>query len=242
MRYLPLLFCATILFSCRPGEVDIERPTVEIEKPGGADVVFTADGIRLVATLKDNTGLLQYKLTVNGIDSLNDVGADSTFSEIYIDGIEAEKSFFLDQTIALPNSTFNGQYRAVLTCLDIEGNESLSDTADFEIDNSIDAEMPVFNVTGPTPDDTLVFGQGFQLGGQVTDSQNLIFSDIVVGRTDDSQIIYEFEFPIIQDNTVNYDHWLQVDSTWTNGAYQVYYTAWDNYSGVSHTIPFHVSY
>lgn len=242
MRYLLPLLAATVLFSCRPEEVDIERPTAQIEIPGLGDVVFTADGLRLVATLKDNTGLLQYKLTLNGLDSLNGVGADSTLTHIQINGTEESKGWFLDEVIPLPETTFNGQYQLILTCLDIEGNESLKDTVNFEIVNSTDPDAPVFNVAGPTPDDTLSIGQGFQLSGEITDQQSLIFADIEVSRTDGAQAIYEFEFSVIQNNSVGFDLYLQVDSTWTQGAYQVYYTAWDNYSGISHSIPFHVLY
>lgn len=225
---------------------DFEKPIAVIESPETSETVTTDDNLRLVATLTDNTGLLQFKLTINGVDSLNDVGADSTFSYIYVDGVpDKAKAWYLDEIIELADSTFNGYYEVRLSCIDIEGNESLKDTVVFKIRNSIDSEPPQFNVTGPTPSDTLTIGQGFSIAGATTDSQSLIYSDIYVGRTNGSDTILYFEFPNPIDNTIDYNSigwFFPVDSTWSKGAYRMYITAWDNYSGVSHEIPFYVSY
>ncbi|MFM1874476.1 MAG: hypothetical protein RL266_213 [Bacteroidota bacterium] len=226
--------------------IDIEKPISEIENPTSGSVVYTNDGLRLVATLSDNTGLLQYKWTINGIDSLNDVGADSTFSYIYIDGVPSkEKTWYLDELFTLSDTIFNGHYELRLSCIDIEGNESLKDTVVFQIRNSIDSQPPQFSVTGPQAADTLNFGQGFSISGSTYDTQSLVYSDIYVGRTNGSDTILYFEFPNPIDNTVDYNSigwYLQVDSTWTKGAYHLSITSWDNYSGVSHMIPFHVFY
>ncbi|MGB1316819.1 MAG: hypothetical protein ACPG5W_01365, partial [Flavobacteriales bacterium] len=104
---------------------------------------------------------------------------------------------------------------------------------------------PVFDVAGPTAD-TLRFGQGFALSGSVTDSQDLIFSDIFIGRSDFSDTIQFVTFPWISNNLLDYTNqfswYFQVDSAWVQGQYHIRYTAWDNYSGVSHEIPFYVSY
>lgn len=227
-------------------ENDLEKPIVTIDSPVDNQVVYTADDLRLVATLTDNTGLLQYKLVLTGIDSLNDVGADSTSHLIFIEGVpNAEKAIYIDEYVLLSDTTFNGFYRLTLTCIDVEGNEAIRDTVSIEIKNSIDSEPPVFNAAGPVSGDTLTFGEGFSITGNVTDSQSLIYSDIYVGRTDGSHEILTFGFSGIVNNTVDYDGigwYFQVDSTWKQGAYQMYITAWDNYSGVSHSIPFHVAY
>lgn len=241
-----ILICvalAVAIIGCQT-ENDLERPTVEINLPIAGDVVTTNDGIRLVATLTDNTGLLQYKLTLNGIDSLNGIAADSTISMIFIEGIlDENKAYYIDQIIPLPDSTFNGYYQATLECIDIEGNLSLRDTVNFMISNSIDSDPPEFNVVGPTYGDTLMPGEGFGISGNTTDSQSLIYSRIYVGTVDGSFSLIDFEFANIIDNTVDYNSigwYLQVDTTWTEGAYHMYITSWDNYSGVDYEVPFYV--
>ena len=234
-----------LLASCQM-EDDVEKPVVSIESPVDNQIVYTADGLRLVATLTDNTGLLQYKLVLTGIDSLNDVGADSTSHLIFIEGVaNSEKAIYIDDYISLSDTTFNGFYRLTLTCIDVEGNEAIRDTVAIRIRNSIDSEPPVINALGPVAGDTLSFGEGFSITGNVTDSQSLIYSDIYVGRTNGSHEILTFGFSGIVNNTVDYDGigwYFQVDSTWNEGAYHMYITAWDNYSGVSHEIPFYVFY
>ncbi len=226
---------------------DSERPVVSIESPQNGDVVTTDNGIPLRAVLTDNTGLLQYKIVISGIDSLNGIGADSTFSTILIDGIPGKpKSFIIDHTIALDENTFNGFYQLTLTCVDVEGNEALRDTVLFQISNSIDSQPPVIDVNSMVLPDTLRFGEGFVLSGTVSDESALIFSDIFIGRTNFSDTVRYTDFPWISNNLVDYTNeftwWHQVDSTWSQGAYHIYYTAWDNYSGVSHAIPFYVKY
>lgn len=242
LKYLAI---AAIFAGCNQTS-DTEKPTVEIESPSSGEVVTTNNNLRLVATLSDDTGLLQYKLTISGIDSLNGVGADSTFHLIYVEGgLNETKGIFLDETIVLADSTFNGEYYATLTAIDIEGNEAIRDTVKFRIQNSIDSEVPVFNVGGPVAGDTLNFGEGFSVTGSVTDSQSLIFADIYVGRTDRSFELVYFGFGNVQNSIVDYGSvgwFFQVDSTWSQGAYHMYFTAWDNYSGISHEIPFHVAY
>lgn len=224
---------------------DTEKPVITIESPSENDVVTTGAGLRLVATVSDDTGLLQYKLTISGVDELNGIAADSTLHLISVEGIaNGVKTIYLDDVINLPDSTFNGHYYATLTCIDVEGNQSIRDTVFFQIENSIDSTDPVFNVAGPA-NDTLFFGQGFSPSGSVTDSQSLIYSSIYIGRTDGSQAIHSFQFPNIANNAVNYDGmgwYFSVDSTWSKGNYHIYYTAWDNYTGVTHQIPFYVTY
>ena len=239
-----LLFCI-LLFGCQEID-DNERPEVIIESPLQGEIITTDSNLRLAATLTDNSGLIQYKITINGIDSLNDVGADSTFSIIYIDGVpDKAETFYLDQLIELSDTTFNGYYELTLSAVDVEGNESIRDTVLFQIKNSIDSEPPIIDTGGPTAD-TLGFGQGFVLSGTVTDSQSLIFSDIFIGRSNFSDTIRFVTFPWVTNNTIDYDSqfsWYhQVDSTWSQGQYHIYSTAWDNYSGVSKSIPFYVKY
>lgn len=240
--YFLLLFAVTA--GCNLSE-DVEKPSVVIYSPQAEADVYTDNGLRIRADLTDNTGLLQYKITLSGIDSLNDVAADSTYSTIYIDAIPGKSTAYsYDQTLDLPTSTFNGHYQLTMACVDVEGNESLRDTVLFRIRNSADSVPPVFNVTGPVPNDTLGYGGGFVLGGVITDAQALTYAELFVGTMDFSDTIIYVDYPFIADNAVAYDGtwWVPVDSTWTQGAYQVYYTAWDQYSGVSHSIPFYVKY
>lgn len=245
-KLLPIVGLLLAFASCQQAD-DFEKPTIEIDSPKTDDVVLTDDGLRVVATLSDNTGLLQYKIEVVGIDSLNDVGADSTYSIIYIDAVPGEgKALYLDHTIELPSNTFNGKYQMIMTCVDVEGNQALRDTVLFEIRNNADYEPPVFNlISAVSAGDTIGYGFGFGVDGTVSDSQSLIYSDIYVGNVSGSKVLLEQEFPYILDNTVDFstiEWWFQVDSTWTPGQYHIYVTAWDNYSGVSQDIPFYVKY
>ena len=244
-KALKVLFFALVFAGCNQ-TTDNEKPTVEIESPSAGETVTTNSDLRLVATLSDDSGLLQYKLTISGIDSLNGITTDSTSRYIHVEGVgNGTKAIFIDQTIPLADSTFNGNYFVTLTAIDIEGNEAIRDTVRFKIQNSIDSEPAIFNVAGPTPGDTLNFGEGFSVTGSATDSQGLIFADIYVGRTDQSFELVYFGFSGVQNNEVNFGNvgwYFEVDSTWSQGDYHMYFTAWDNYSGVSHEIPFHVSY
>lgn len=247
MRELSLLALIVGLLTSCIEERDSEKPVVSIISPSQNEIVYTADDLHILAELSDNRGILQYKIVLSGIDSLNDIAADTTYSVIYIDAIQdnaAQHSF--DLTLDLPDSTFNGHYQLTMACVDVEGNQSYSDTVLLEIRNSFDSQPPVFNVTGPVPYDTLGFGEGFVLGGTVSDDMSLNYSEIFIGRTNFSDTVSYVSFPWITDNQVDYTNvfnwWNQVDSTWSQGAYHVYYTAWDNYSGVSHSIPFYVKY
>ncbi|MBI1286089.1 MAG: DUF4625 domain-containing protein [Flavobacteriales bacterium] len=224
---------------------DTEKPTVVVYSPQEDGAVYTNDGLRVRADLSDNTGVLQYKITLNGIDSLNDIAADSTYSITYIDAIPGKPTDYnYDQTLDLPASTFNGHYQFTMACVDVEGNESIRDTVLFEIKNSADSVPPTFNVTGPTPYDTLGYGQGFLLGGIITDAEELTYSELFVGTVNFSDTMIYVPYPVIVDNAITYDGtwWVPIDSTWTQGSYHVYYTAWDKYSGVSYSIPFYVKY
>ncbi|MCF8460354.1 MAG: DUF4625 domain-containing protein [Flavobacteriales bacterium] len=239
-------FLAILVGGCSKID-DTEKPIVIINSPLAGDAITTNSGLHLMATLTDNTGLLQYKIVITGIDSLNDVAADSTFSITLINGIsEKPEEFILDYVVSLNESTFNGHYQLTLSCVDVEGNEALRDTVLFQIKNSTDNVPPVIDVASLVINDTLGFGMGFALSGMVTDERSLIYSDIFIGRSNFSDTIRYTDFPWISNNTVDYTtnfSWFhQVDSTWSQGTYHVYYTAWDNYSGVSHTIPFYVKY
>lgn len=246
IRRIPQFLILAILATGCKEIVDTDKPVVTIELPADGDVVTTGSGLRLLASLTDNTGLLQYKIVISGIDSLNGIGADSTLSIILINGIPSKaQAFDLDYLFALDDTTFNGYYQLTLSCIDVEGNEALRDTVLFRIENSIDHEPPVFNVGGVVAGDTLGLFDGISPNGTVSDSQTLIYSTIYIGRTDGSDTITSFKFTNIIDNMVDYNNigwYFPIDSTWSEGAYHIYYTAWDNYSGVSHTIPFYVKH
>lgn len=234
-----------LLFGACNEVVDEEKPTAIIEFPAENELVATNQNLRLVATVTDDTGLLQYKVTLDGVDEQNGIAADSTISFIIVDGVEGnEKALYLDETFELPDSTFNGTYRLTLACVDIDGKQSVTDTVTFEIRNSTDFTPPVINVGGPTLD-TMTIGNGFTPFGEITDERDLTYATIFIGRTNNSDTIHWFDFPAIQNNLVSFatgqTFWV-VDSTWSQGDYHVYCTAWDGYSGVSSSIPFHVKY
>jgi hypothetical protein len=164
-RFLYSLILSFVAVSCTEIN-DTDKPVVVIESPQNGDVIDTDFGLHLLATLTDNTGLLQYKIVISGIDSLNDVGSDSTLSIILINGIsDKPKSFLLDYLVTLNDTTFNGYYQLTLACVDIEGNEAFRDTVLFRIKNSTDHIPPVIDVASVAIDDTLRFGQGFTLSG-----------------------------------------------------------------------------
>lgn len=245
LRLYHLLIPFIGLSACKQ-EIDTDRPIATLDLPMENDIVYSDDDLRLVASFSDNTGLLQYKLVLGGLDELNGIVADSTFSLIYVDAIPDEKkTYYLDQIIELNENVYNAHYRVVVSCIDVEGNESIKDTVDFQIKNSADQEPPVFNVTGPTEGDTLGIGQGFLVLGDVSDAQDLTYTEIFIGPSDFSDTIRFTTFPWVSNNIVDYDDftwWHQVDSSWVQGNYHIYYTAWDQSVGVTHSIPFYVSY
>jgi hypothetical protein len=244
-RILASLTILSVLISSCVKEQDNEKPVVSIITPAEDDIVYTDDDLYVIADMTDNTGILQYKLVLSGIDSLNDIGSDSTYSTIFIDAANEQTVFSLDQYLDLPSTTFNGHYQLLLSCVDVEGNESFKDTVLIVLRNNADYELPVFNVGGVNSGDTLILGSGISPSGTITDVGNLSYASFYLGRTNGSDTIQYFEFPVIQNNMVEFDGigwYFQVDSSWTKGAYHMYYTAWDGYSGVSHSIPFYVKY
>lgn len=225
-------------------EIDLERPTATILSPSNGATITTAQGIVLSALFEDNGELLQYKVLLEGIDSLNGIMKDTTLRWIRIEGLSGA-SFNLNEIIALPDSTFNGFYRLLLSCIDSEGNQAYNDTVVVRVVNSLDSIAPVITVNGPVVGDTLGIGQGFWLGGMVTDEAALNRVTVFVGRINRSQAIVAVNLEPIVNNAVNLDAlgwYFSIDSTWTKGAYEVYFTAWDNHSGASFSIPFHVNY
>ncbi|MCF8257839.1 MAG: DUF4625 domain-containing protein [Flavobacteriales bacterium] len=244
MRYGPFLLLTALLLlflaACSDG-FDLERPVTELLSPVNGQNVTTAEGIPLNVRFTDNGNLLQYKIRVEGIDSLNSIAKDTTLRLVFIEGITGSE-FLLNQIIPLPDSTFNGHYRVILTCIDDDGNESYPDTASIRITNSLDSIPPVFDVGG-LPADTLRLGQGFTLAGSVTDETSLNYVTIRIGNVNGSFVKLNFQFPNIIDNTVDlngFGGYLMVDSTWTNGTYSMHINAWDDYSGVSSTSYFQV--
>lgn len=242
-----VIFLVVLLgFMACENEQDLDLPINTILSPVNDGVVRTGEGLNLVAEFSDNNELLQFKFEIDGIDSLNGISSDSTFLYIYIDGFNGgTQNTILSLNIPLSDSVFNGFYTVKLSSVDAEGNLSLADTVRVQIKNSIDSIPPVFNVSGPTAEDTLGFGDGFSISGSTSDTQSLIYSDIFVGRTNGSFEVLNFEFSFIENNTVDYNSigwYFQVDSTWAQGDYHLYITSWDNYSGASFEVPFHVSY
>jgi len=225
-------------------EKDLERPTATILFPTNGATITTAEGIVLSALFEDNGELLQYKVMLEGIDSLNGIMKDTTLRWIRINGLSGS-SFSLNETIALPDSTFNGAYRLILSCIDSEGNQAYNDTIAVRVVNSLDSIAPVINVAGPVVGDTLGLGQGFSISGLISDETLLNYASIYIGRTNRTQTYVNIRFEPIYDNAVNFDAlgWsVTIDSNWTKGAYEMYLVAWDHHSGVSRSIPFHVNY
>lgn len=240
--HLLTVFFLTALFisACRE-DVDTERPVVSILSPMDGETVTTSPGLLINALLTDNEGLLQYKLILEGIKELNGIAKDTTLRIIHIDGLSGAE-FVLDELVELPDSTFNGQYRVILWCLDTDGNESYADTVNVRVVNILDSIPPAFDVQG-YPEDTLRLGQGFALAGSVTDETSLNYVTLKISNTDGSKTLLDFQFPNIIDNTVNlegFGGYFLMDSSWTDGTYSIYITAWDDYSGVTDTSFFQV--
>lgn len=242
LRSLFLLFSAVLVGSCAP-ERDSERPAINILSPTDWSDVYTTQGIPLHVIFTDNGELLQYRMVIAGIDSLNSIMKDTTFRTVFIEGLSG-KEYTLNESFVLATSVFNGYYTLILSCIDNEGNQALNDTVVMRIRNSADSLAPVIAVTGPTAGDTLGWGEGFYIGGSVTDETSLNLVSIRMGPVT-GEPNYIREFTIIQDNAVNLDGitpWLAPDSTWTQGNYVLYVSAWDNHNGVDRTILFHVKY
>ncbi len=237
------LFSALLLISvasCSDG-FDLERPVTEILSPVNGQTVSTESGVPLSVRFTDNGNLLQYKIRIEGIDSLNDIARDTVLRLVVIDGISGSEQL-LNRSVALPANTFNGYYRIILSSIDDDGNESYPDTASVRIVNSLDSVAPIIDVGG-FPLDTLRTGQGFTLAGSVTDETSLNYVTLRIGNVTGSFTKINFQFPNIIDNTVDlngFGGYLMVDSTWTDGTYSIEVNAWDNFSGVSSTSYFQV--
>lgn len=228
--------------ACSDG-FDVERPTAELISPANGMTVTTGEGLQLVARFTDNGNLLQYKIRLEGIDSLNRITKDTTLRLVFIEGVSGS-DFLLNQNISLPDSTFGGFYRIILTCIDDDGNESYPDTASVRIVNSLDSIPPLFVIEGiPGPSDTLRVGMGIALGGSISDETSLNFASVKIANTNGSFTRHSFEFPSVTDNNVDLTEigwWFPVDTTWTPGTYSAYFTAWDNHNGVDTTFLFQV--
>jgi len=237
-----LLVVALFWSACSDG-FDMERPTTELISPASGQTVNTGQGIQLLVKFTDNGNLLQYKMRLEGIDSLNGIARVKTYRLVFIEGISGSE-FLLEQNIPLPNSTFNGYYRIILSCIDDDGNESYPDTAVVRIVNILDSVPPVFEIEGiPGPHDTLKIGMGIALGGRISDETSLDSASVKIANTNGSFKLHYFNFLSITDNAVDLTGigwWFPVDSTWTPGTYSAYFTAWDNYSGVDTTFLFQV--
>lgn len=236
-----LALSALLLVSACDDGFDTERPLAVIQSPVSGQTVNTAEGIPLQVLFTDNGNLLQYKMRLEGIDSLNGIAKDTMLRMVYIGGLSGSSLLF-DEHIPLPDSTFNGHYRIIVTCIDDDGNESYPDTASVRIANVLDSIPPVI-ILGGLPEDTLRFGQGFTLSGIVSDETSLNRFTFRMANTDGSFTRFEHQATAFGDNSQVLDGfggWFQVDSAWTEGTYSVYITAWDSYSGVSHTSYFEV--
>jgi len=237
-----LLMLVMLWTACSDG-FDLERPTAELISPTNGMTVTTGQGLQLVAKFTDNGNLLQYKIRLEGIDSLNRVAKDTTLRLVFIEGISGSE-FLLNQNISLPDSTFGGFYRIILTCIDDDGNESYPDTASVRIVNSLDSVPPVFLIEGiPGPTDTLRVGMGFVLGGNVIDETSLNLVYVKIGNVNGSFTVLNFNFLFIPDNNLDLTAiglWFPVDTTWTAGTYSAYFSAWDNHNGVDTTFFFQV--
>jgi len=239
---LLLLVVALFWTACSDG-FDLERPTTELISPVNGQTVNTGQGIQLLVKFTDNGNLLQYKMRLEGIDSLNRITKDTTYRLVFIEGISGSE-YMLEHNITLPYSTFNGYYRIIVSCIDDDGNESYPDTASVRIVNVLDSIPPVFDIQGiPGPGDTLKLGMGIALSGRISDETSLNLVTVKIANTNGSFTRHDFKFPSITDNNVDLTGigwWFPVDTNWTPGTYSAYFTAWDNYSGVDTTFLFQV--
>lgn len=242
--FSPLAFVAALsIASCDDG-FDTERPTVTIQSPVAWQTVNTVEGIPLRARFTDNRNLLQYRMVLEGIDSLNGIARDTMLRRAVINGISGS-SFDLDESILLPDSIFNGYYRIILSCIDDDGNESYPDSVPVRVVNVLDSVPPAFSINGiPAPQDTLRIGMGFVLGGVISDETSLNFASVRIASVDGPFVLHEFTFANnIIDNTIDFSGigwWFPVDTTWAQGRYRAYFTAWDNHNGADHEIFFEV--
>jgi len=241
--YLLVMFMLTLsMVSCDDG-FDMQRPTVAIQSPVAWQTVNTADGIPLKALFTDNGNLLQYRMVLEGIDSLNGIARDTTLRRVIINGISGSV-FELDERILLPDSIFNGYYRIILSCIDDDGNESYPDSVPVRVVNVLDSVPPAFSIEGiPAAQDTLRLGMGFVLGGTITDETSLNFASVRIASVDGPFVLHDFKFANIINNTVDFSSigwWFPVDTTWAEGRYRAYFTAWDNHNGADHELFFEV--
>lgn len=243
--FIPFILLSMLLIVSCDEAIDAERPVVSILSPLDGATASTADGIQISASITDNGELLQYKIVVSGIDSLNGIAKDSTLRMVIIGGLSGSQ-FDFNETINLPDSTFNGFYNVIFTCLDNEGNQASSDTISLRIVNDLDSVPPVFNIGGlPALADTLRLGQGFTLSGGITDETSLNSVTLRIKSDDGTYTVYVFDFTVILDNTVNLEGnggYFLVDTNWAEGPYTAYFTAWDSLNGVDHSIPFYVKF
>jgi len=244
---LPLVavvFLIVSAVSCDDG-FDTERPVATISSPVAWQTVNTADGIPMRGLLTDNGNLLQYKVRIEGIDSLNGIARDTMLRRVIIQGISGSV-FDLDENIPLPDSTFNGYYRIILSCIDDDGNESYPDSVPVRVVNVRDSIPPTFQIEGiPAVGDTLRLGMGFVLGGQIRDETSLNFASVRIARTEGGFELHKFDFGNIIDNVVDLSGigwWFPVDTSWAEGRYRAYFTAWDDHNGADHELFFEVKH
>ena len=87
-----ILLSMLLIVSCDEA-IDAERPVVSILSPLDGATASTADGIQISASITDNGELLQYKIVVSGIDSLNGIAKDSTLRMVIIGGLSGSIRF-----------------------------------------------------------------------------------------------------------------------------------------------------
>lgn len=244
MPLVAVVFLIMSAVSCDDG-FDTERPFATIVSPVAWQTFSTADGIPMRGLLTDNGNLIQYRVLIEGIDSLNGIAKDTMLRRVIINGISGSV-FDIDIKIPLPDSTFNGFYRFVLSCIDDDGNESFPDTVPVRMVNVLDSIPPRFQIEGiPAIEDTLRIGMGFVLGGFISDETSLNFASVRIASMEGGFVLHQFEFGNILDNMVDFSSigwWFPVDTNWAEGRYRAYFTAWDDYNGADHEIFFEVKY
>lgn len=240
-RCLALAFLALMFQACEE-DADNDAPTFTVHSPVDGATVNISEGIPLHIVFNDNDELVQYKLVLDGIDSLNGIAADSMPRIVRIDECSGQE-FTLDGYFPLPDSAFNGFYTLTITCADNGGNQAIADTLRLRLVNPLDSVPPVFSIT-QSPNDTLTFGEGFTIEGQVTDETSLNLVTVRLGPVEGDGKLTQ-DYSTIENNTVLLDGnipWFNIDSTWATGQYVLYLTAWDNYNGVDHSTFFYVNY
>ncbi len=169
--WLILVMCITMLSACRKDLNDDDKPMAEIVSPTGG--TFT-DTIPFQLNFTDNKNLFQYRLEISftGAYDSNDSAVVKPFTLIWVDNISTSADSKLLK-IPVGDSIISGSYRAVLSCVDEAGLESIRDTVLFAIQNNGESTLPAINVTAPLLNTT--YSDSLNVSAVITDASKVVY-------------------------------------------------------------------